>query len=743
MTYQLAPIRRRALQMLAAVMLPAVIACAITVYVLHREGVQTFQRGVQEATRAIALVVDREILRREELLKTLATSPALDHNDLQGFHDQASRIASSFDKTIVLMDTFGRQLLNTRVPLGAPLEPSAGFKERRERIGPLATSVTDLYFAPIGKQYSFAVEVPVVRQGRVVGYLAMGSFVSHLQQVFSDQQLPPSWTGSLIDGTGAIMARSRDWEKMVGRRATADMLESIARSREGFLDTKTLAGESVRTYFRNSSLSGWTLLVGVPEREIDWVARPALIAMTALLVLLFAVAGVVSIWVRRRIAQPIQALAAAAHQVGSGQLTVLPTHGVREIADVASALIEADIKIRASNDVLERRVNKAVEETRLAQDALLSSQKLEALGRLTGGIAHDFNNLLQVLTSGLYLLQRLVGEDVGRRAAESCLRAVERGAKLTRQLMTFGKAQPGQRSVVKVGAVVQGMHELLRGALPAIVELRVAIDDDVAPVFVDAVQFELAILNLVFNARDAMPRGGRIEISASSRIAPGDDAPPRLTPGSYVVVDIKDTGTGMAPDVIRHAFEPFFTTKPVGEGTGLGLAQVYGFAAQSAGAATIDSVLGQGTRIALWLPAATGAAISHAPQISSAATTARNAHVLMVEDDELVASVVKPALEDRGYRIELATSADQALAWLRSGDKFDLVFSDIVMPGTLNGLGLASEVRKQWPRMPVVLASGYAATLGESPDAIVLRKPYTPDTLIETFDRVLAEQSTR
>ena len=369
---------------------------------------------------------------------------------------------------------------------------------------------------------------------------------------------------------------------------------------------------------------------------------------------------------------------------------------------------------------------------RLAEQRLRQAQRMEAVGRLTAGIAHDFNNLLTVAQGNLELLQREAAS-AGRpeRLIGACLSALTRAERLTSQLLAFSRKQRLEPAALDINRVLLEMEDFLRRAIGPRAEMAYTLTNRLPPALADRTQLETALLNIAGNARDAMPEGGRFVVETG--IAELDLAyvreHPDATPGRYLAIVARDTGTGMAPHVLRRAFEPFFSTKEPGRGTGLGLAMVYGFVRQSGGHVTIESQPRQGTRISIYLPIAEAAEIAEPPAAEAPeAPETGNETVLVVEDDPAVRSLARAMIEDLGYRTVEAANADVALEILEARQDIDLVFSDIVMPGRLNGLSLAKRVIERRPGLPIVLTSGYSSHYSD-PDGILstvdfIGKPY-------------------
>jgi PAS domain S-box-containing protein len=350
-----------------------------------------------------------------------------------------------------------------------------------------------------------------------------------------------------------------------------------------------------------------------------------------------------------------------------------------------------------------------VTQQRKTEAQLRQAQRLEAVGQMTGGIAHDFNNLLTIIIGNAELIEE-TGDRNLRGLAEVARTAAERGAELTGRLLAFSRQQPLDPKAIDINLLISGMDGLIRRAIGGQLEIRTLLPDNLWHVFVDPSQLENALLNLAINARDAMPDGGRLTIETGNIRM--DDAAVAdrggLAPGDYLLVTVSDTGTGMDKDTLARAFEPFFTTKEVGKGSGLGLSMVYGFVAQSRGYVRIDSEPGLGTTVRIYLPrAADGVALAK-PDIRDRSLPRGSEKILLVEDDAMVREMVVVQLRALGYRVVSAVSGSQALEVLRRERGFDLLFTDVVMPGGLNGRQLADEARKLTPGLRVIFSSGYA-----------------------------------
>jgi PAS domain S-box-containing protein len=370
---------------------------------------------------------------------------------------------------------------------------------------------------------------------------------------------------------------------------------------------------------------------------------------------------------------------------------------------------------KITRDITERR--EAQLRFEQMQQRLAESQKLDALGQLTGGVAHDFNNLLMVISGSLHFLKKSTGNDAkALRAIAAIETASKRGAALTSQLLTFARRQSVNPQPIDLAERIEAVREVLETGVGSTVALAFDLGTDVWPVTVDISEFETALVNLVINARDAMPIGGTIRVGV--RNVTLAEAP---YIGDYAAIAVSDAGTGIAPDVLSKVFDPFFTTKAVGKGTGLGLSQVHGFAHQAGGTVRIESELGKGTTVTILLPREI---IRLHADSHDDTTTGGSGTVLLVEDNPDVASVSAGLLEQLGYTVRRVSDAEAALCEIER-DGIDLVFSDIVMPGIMDGLKLAHRLKEIRPHLPILLATGYSeAAANVRGDFPILRKPY-------------------
>ena len=521
------------------------------------------------------------------------------------------------------------------------------------------------------------------------------------------------------------------------RQDTESHLLSIQDQMERQIERKNLALDSVRRHFQ-------ILIEGVVDYAIFALDKEGHVTSwnsTAQKIIGYTPEEIVGkhfgIFYRpdeRRAGSPARALESAVqrgkHEVEGWRIRkngtpFFITGSVSSIRDDAGNLIGF---INILRDATERR--DAEEKLVQAREQLAMSQKMEAIGKLTGGIAHDFNNLLMIIGGSAQIFTRLLDPKLPR-AIEAIQTAAKRGESLTRQLLTFSRHQHLSPTVVDLNAAIKNMRTMIESSLRGNIVYNENIGDAVSPVKVDLAELELAIVNIAVNARDAMPNGGTFTLSVNAVTVDQEIGDNRLGQ-AYFAIAFSDTGTGIPPNLLSKMFDPFFTTKEVGKGTGLGLSQVYGFAHQAGGTVTADSKVGQGTTITVYLPSSAGEQIT-SKELSAARTKTRHSQrqtVLVVDDSADVADVTSSLFEHLGYETIYRESAEAALKLLETGTKIDLVFSDIVMPGTIDGVGLAREIRSRYPDLPIALTTGYSDAAKAVPANLrILRKPFDTEAL--------------
>ena len=424
-----------------------------------------------------------------------------------------------------------------------------------------------------------------------------------------------------------------------------------------------------------------------------------------------------------------------------GNVGILAAFTLIPTAALCATLLVALRRLRGEEDAWARY--RAEVASRLALEAAYrQSRKLEALGRVTGGISHDFNNILMVVGTSTEVLRRMLdGKDGFDRPLAALQRAVNSGTNLTRQLLAFARRQPLRPQIVDLAARMPEFASLLRATLGSRVSIELVVAPDVRQVRVDEAELDLALLNLALNARDAMPSGGRLTITIDNTDVAATPQSPLA--GAFVRIAVADTGEGIAPEDIERVFEPFWTSKAAGQGTGLGLSQVHAFCEQSGGQALIASTLGEGTTVTLLVPAAPAAAAEVDVFASTLPPPPAQGRILLVEDNADVAASTRSLLQMQGFEVDLAVSADEALARLRRGIAWDLVLSDVVMPGSANGIELARTLRREAPNLPLVLMTGYTPELAAATAEgfAVIAKPFDTRVLRRALDEAMLQRS--
>jgi len=705
-----------------AVWLPAAAGFALLARSVYDHQVDAARDRLQRLGQSVGSLVERELDKRVVMARTLGASAALAANDLAAFYREASAATSDTGSWVIVV-TPTEQLVNTRYPYQPgmrELRPGDATQVGREPL--IAFRLT----GTVTKQpviTAFAQEVGGGAIKRSVGVASLAAVVQSIVDQYAQGQ---ELLISVIDEDQHIVARSRDPQAWIGKRAGELLRVRAARGEYGLAETVTLDGIASLTYLSQPNRFRWNVIVSSPVAVLNSAARQATINAIGASVILLVIGIALVVPASRRISGPMHALRDAAHAVGHDTVPPLRHTGVTEADEVNAALHQAAHRIQQATRGLEERVTHAVREAQEAQRQLLDGQKHEAIGRITGGLAHDFNNLLQTISTSLQVIDRSGVETTHRRVLDAAMRATSRAADLVRQMLTFGRTQSLQPVRLDFADFLLKSRELLGKAGDARVVLEAIVEPNLPHLHVDPAQLELALLNLVFNARDALIERGRIAICA--RAVP-DESP------AMVEIAVRDNGVGMDEETRRKALEPYFTTKSVGKGSGLGLAQVHAFAVQSGGRISIESTPGLGTTVTMVLPSIDG----EAPLLRDVQTKtvdSESAHtwrILMVEDDVLVTSVVAAALRAAGHELTLRTTADDALKLLATPDPpFDILFTDVVMPGSMSGVDLADWCRRHRPLIACVVASGYTGerAIGQR----LLLKPYTLDELFGAFD---------
>jgi signal transduction histidine kinase len=720
-------LRLRVILLLLAVLLPAFggFAWIMTRNVQHMQ--DAFRAQVLSRAQAIRVSMDQELERREAVLELLVNSPELQRWDVPAFC-QLARSTVHEDTGAIVMGRGGKLVMGTTKEDCRPI--TSGLGHVPDPITSGRFHLSDVFTRSFGDKL-MALFMTFVREGSIYE-LSIGVAPVAFQNRLEQNQFEPGWTAAVMNPIGRVLARTPDPDLWVGKMGTtfaADRVgaESFWKSgvgpSEGVLEGRTADGVPTNVVFSRSDRYGLTVFISYPQAVAESKAHSTVAEEMFIAAGLMLLGLMVAAWAGRKISAPADTLRRSAEDLKAGRAVALQRYGVPEFDSVASSLEEASATIRSHSAELTRRIDEAVAEARSSQLKLLQAQKLEVVGRLAGGIAHDFNNLLQTLSTGLSVLQQTVADAKSKPLIEAGLRAVGRASRLVQQLLAIGRSAPFDRQSIDVSEQLTGMEVLLARTLPKNIRLRIEPAADLWRVLTDASQFEVALLNLIFNARDALPNGGLISVSALNELQDGKQG---------VALRVVDNGEGIAPEILEQVFEPFVTTKPAGRGTGLGLSQVRDFATASDGVVSMDSAVGVGTTVRLWLPRAEALAVSE--QVATLQRVAQGGAVLLVEDDALIGEVVSSALAAAGFDVRLCPTADEALRRLRSGYRPDVVFSDIVMAGSLSGLELVDVLHRELPQLPVVLATGFVQSIPDPPPCILLTKPYSIERLVEVLN---------
>lgn len=634
--------------------------------------------NVEGRVRYSAALIGRELASDKRAAGMIAQSPMFDHGfDGGRFRILAGRLVANEPewRRIRVSDDVGRTLAEMPAPQSGL---QTGIIDRTSFDWAIAHQRADIGRVVAGRAgtYAFPVRSPVIRGGKVRYVVTIVVPAKTLELLLLDQQLPAGWHAQIVDGRGAIVASTDDRAAPVGGVAASAALSARKRLVPGLYHVARPNGSLDVAMWAGIEATNWTVHVAAPSHlySAPWHRALGLILVAA-------------------------------------------------IISLGLFLALARLLVR---DIKEARAREASE---------IWSQRMEALGRLTGGIAHDFNNLLTPIVGGLDLLRRRCIEDAkSLKYIDAAIQSADRAKTLIGRLLAYSRRQALVPRPTEVSSLINGLTDLLARSTGPDVVMRIDVPPELDPVFADAAQLELAILNLVINARDAMAGEGRIELSA--RLCSEPEARERgLQHGRYVAITVADTGSGMDPETLRKATEPFFTTKPAERGTGLGLSMVHGFAAQSNGALHLSSSPGAGTQATIYLPVLASKADDDArarrsgPSAMAKPNVApKRGRILLVDDEADVRSVAADSLREAGYDVVEASSMGEALERFSEGP-FQMLVTDYLMPGGSGG-DLIARIRASLPAFPVILVSGYISSMDNVPEDVTrLQKPFAIEAL--------------
>jgi two-component system, NtrC family, sensor kinase len=701
-------IRLLQLVMVASVVLPALLfAFAAWLNYRHEHDLadDRIERSLDilhEHTLKVFQTVERAIAEVDEIMRGMADDDI--RSDQPRLHERLKRIVEAMPqlRAIFLIDRDGRPLVSSQlaqVPADFDARDRSFFSVHAtgQQAGTYVSDVLTPRLTGLGAPFFVLSRRRVSPDGTFNGVVAVAVLPGYFEEFYALIGHSPGSLYALVRSDGSFLAR---YPELPDRQRALQPGSAL---------DKVMAQGAQRMIFT------------IPQSQVD--ARERRIGLRKLEGFpVYVVAGVDSSAIRGE------------------WLTTMASHLIFGLPATLLLLVIIGIALRRT-----RRLHDEAERREAAEAALRQAQRLEAIGQLTGGVAHDFNNLLMVVSGSVQRLRRDLTSEKHTRLLDMITNATNRGESLTRQLLAFSRRQMLNQSVIDLAQRLPELNEMLNRSLRGDVTTEVVVPEGSCAVKVDPSEFELALLNLAVNARDAMPHGGSLTITARPVLLKGKATEEGLQ-GEFVAIRVADTGAGIPADVLPHVFEPFFTTKEAGKGTGLGLSQVYGFAKQSGGTATITSTLGRGTVITLYLPRTRELAAAANAQAEPEAPAPRAGTALLVEDNPEVAEVAAAYFQQLGYLVKQVANAREALELLGSDAKIDLVFSDILMPGGMNGLELGHAIRRLYPAMPVLLVTGYSDSIRDAVQQgfVVLQKPFDMAGLeqkLRETQRAKAEQT--
>ena len=724
-----AGLRLRLVLLIAVSVLPAIVLMVWHGLERRERGAADTRQQTLNLARLAAQEQERRLEGARQLLIALSTSSAIRADDMAGCRRDVRALVKEYRGLYSEIGWADRQ---GRVMCHALEGDNLSIADRQYFQAALATQgfvVGELIRGRISGVPILAFSYPLRdADGTIRGVLFANVDLRVLSQSLEQAARESDGTISILDRTGTLVARSSDAEKYIGVQASSAQLQVMEREREL---VRTFVGPdgrerqyAIATVLEADGRPALYVNFGRSQEELsEAIAARFRDDLTTILFLALGMMAAALIGAEWLVRKPIHELLQATTALGAGRLATraAPVGSTKEFADLA----------RAFNTMAEQLEQRDVH--------LREGQRLEAIGQLAGGIAHDFNNLLTIIIGYASALEEYVKHSsVGARELAELKTAADKAALLTRQLLAFSRRQLLQPKPVGLNHIISQMETMLRRTIGHEIALDVSLGEDLAIVRADPAQLEQVILNLVINARDAMPGGGAITIATRNRVLTTDN-PEGLPPGEYVELTVTDNGSGIDPQTRARIFEPFFTTKGL-RGTGLGLATVYGIVKQSGGAIRCESTQGKGTRFEIVLPKAIGSVSADEPR-SAAVPVGGSERVLVVEDDPAVRSLLVSALSRSGYEVTAAEDGMSALELLRGRNRLDLLITDVRMP-RMNGLALYDQVQKLHPGVPAVLISGDSAPevtngpAGRRP--LFLQKPFTPSQLLSVAREAIA-----
>ncbi|WP_207540930.1 hybrid sensor histidine kinase/response regulator [Sabulicella rubraurantiaca] len=686
--------------------------------------------------RALSLAIERDFRGIVGALSAFATSPALGDNPLRphdpaALHAQAVRIGQQYEATVAVLSPDGSQVLSSLRPLGVPMPTAASSTAVQRAFASGQAAIGDLVTGSLSGRPVVSVALPLMDgAGRVAGITVAAVGAERFRDLLAGQVMAEGAFAAVTDARAILVARSDEaHERLVGRPVRAENVQRFRDLEGGVYRAVDLEGvERVFGFAAVPSTEGWTVVVGEPAAYFDVIWRWPLFVLLASGTLAVVLGGLAATFVARRILRPVQQLSRHAEALAAGRQAPtaagIPPAGIAELEILRRGFAEAELALRASerslrslNEALETRVRQEVAAREEAQARLAQAQRMEALGQLAGGIAHDFNNVLQAVGGGAKLIEDAADHPPRvRRIAGMVREAAGRGAAVTRRLLAFSRRADLRAESLDARELLEGMQEVLAHTLGGGIGVELTVEAGLPPVLADKGQLETVLVNLATNARDALRGQGTIALSAEAALIAREGAvrPLQLRPGAYVRLSVRDAGMGMSPAVLARASEPFFTTKPRGKGTGLGLAMARGFAEQSGGALAVESEVGRGTTVSIWLPVADEELqkTEHPAADRPGATRGTRGRLLIVDDEAVVREITAEGLRATGFTVRTVERATDALDLLDAGEEVDLLVSDLSMP-EIDGLTLIRGAQHRRPGLPAILLTGFATDTAE------------------------------
>jgi signal transduction histidine kinase len=729
-----------------ALALPLNLVIAGTIWGLVNRADEAQRTSLLYAARSIAAGVDAKFGKYVALAESLAHSPALLDDSLDDFEAEARREFPAGHAWILVADLDGQQLVNTWVMPGEPLprrNPLA-IEDQKRALATNEIVISDIMRSPTTQDWVVNIEVPIFRNGDPFRGLAVGIPHQEFLPLLSARDIPTNWLAGIMDGEGRFVARAPRGVTDVGHFASEGW--RATRNRMGVFEYPSLEGDVLIDANALPSIGNWTVGVAVKKAELQAAAWSTVRWAAILGMALSAASLALASMLARQITRPINQVRQSFANI-SVEPTIPIAVGPPEIMELQDTLYRVAVERQNSNQALMRALSKLEHEMGLreeAQTALAQSQRMEAMGQLAGGMAHDFNNVLMAVLAYLDVIALRSSDEKIREPLQGAMDAIQMGASLNRRLLSFSRQNSVELEWLDLNDRLTNTIELLRRTLGDQVTVTLKRSPELCPTLANIGDVDNAILNLAINARDAMSEGGVLTIETGHITLDSDAARriPKARPGDFVQLSVSDTGQGMTPEVLKRAMEPFFTTKEQGEGTGLGLATVYGTVQQSGGFVLIESAVGKGTTVHLYFPKAeVGPKKIPAAVLAAEAPFGDGERILVVEDNDKVREATVSRLESLGYAVFQARTGPEAIKLIESGEPIALVFSDIVMPGKMTGYDVAEWIRSKRSDLKVVLTSAHSKMPLAASEAVheirVLGKPYTREQLAHALREAL------